>query len=103
LAAGKAVVATDYGGTTDFITPETGYPVDYVLEPVQPGQYVACEGQVWASARQEAAVAALRSIYRDPAAADARALRGFALLRAQNALPVVGAGITRLLRDLGVL
>jgi len=38
LAAGKAVVATDYGGTTDFITPATGYPVDYVLEPVRPGE-----------------------------------------------------------------
>ena len=26
LAAGKAVVATDYAGTTDFITADTGYP-----------------------------------------------------------------------------
>src|SRR5262249_11692434 len=43
LAAGKAVVATNYGGTTDFITPATGYPVDYVLEPVRPGEYVHCE------------------------------------------------------------
>jgi glycosyltransferase involved in cell wall biosynthesis len=103
LAAGKAVVATDYGGTTDFITPETGYPVDYVLEPVRPGEYVHSEGQTWATAQQEAAVAALRAIHDDPAEADARARRGFAVLQAQHALPVVGAEIGRLLRELGAL
>src|SRR5262249_9967749 len=101
--AGKAVVATDYAGTTDFITPETGYPVDYVLEPVRPGEYVHCEGQTWATVRPEAAVAALRSIYDDPAEADARARRGFGLLQAQHALPVVGAEIARLLREVGAM
>jgi glycosyltransferase involved in cell wall biosynthesis len=103
LAAGKAVVATDYGGTTDFISAATGYPVDYVLEPVRPGEYVNCEGQVWATARQEAAVAALRAVHADPAEAEVRTRRGFALLQAQYALPVVGAEIAQLLRGLGVL
>jgi glycosyltransferase involved in cell wall biosynthesis len=100
LAAGKAVVATDYGGTTDFITPATGYPVDYVLEPVRPGEYVKSEGQVWATARQDAAVAALRAIHADPAEADARARRGFALLQSQHGVHVIGAEIARLLREL---
>ena len=103
LAAGKAVVATDYGGTTDFITPATGYPVDYVLEPVRPGEYVESEGQEWASAREDAAVAALRAIHADPAEADARARRGFTLLQAQHSLPVIGSEIARLLRELGVI
>jgi hypothetical protein len=48
-------------------------------------------------------VAALRAIHDDPAEADARARRGFAVLQAQNALPVVGAEIARLLRELGVV
>jgi len=103
LAAGKAVVATNYGGTTDFITPETGYPIDYVLEAVQPGQYVNTDGQVWAAPLQEAAAAALRLIYDDPAQAVARTLRGFALLQSQNSLAAVGTEIARLLGDLGVL
>jgi glycosyltransferase involved in cell wall biosynthesis len=103
LAAGKSVVATDYGGTTDFITPATGYPVEYVLEPVRPGEYFETEGQVWATARQDAAVTALRAIHADPAEADARARRGFALLQKQHALPVAGAEIARLLRALGAL
>ena len=104
LAAGKAVVATNYGGTTDFITPTTGYPIDdYILEAVQPGEYIDTAGQVWATVRQEAAVAVLHSIYQDPAEADARALRGFELLRAQNGLSVIGSEIARLLQNLGVL
>ena len=103
LAAGKAVVATDYGGTTDFITPATGYPVDYVLEPVRAGEYVETEGQVWATAREDAAVAALRAVHADPAEADARARRGFALLQAQHSLPVIGTEIARLLRELKAL
>jgi glycosyltransferase involved in cell wall biosynthesis len=103
LAAGRAVVATNYGGTTDFITPETGYPIDYTLEAVRPGAYVDSDGQVWAAPRQDAAVAALRSIYEDPAEANARAVRGFALLRAQNAAAVIGAKISGLLHDLGAL
>jgi len=103
LAAGKAVVATDYGGTTDFITPTTGYPVAYALEPVRPGEYIESEGQQWATAHEDAAAAALRAIHADPAEADARARRGFALLQERHALPVVGAEIARLLRGLGAL
>ena len=103
LAAGKAVVATDYGGTTDFITPATGYPVACTLEPVRPGEYLDSDGQVWATPLQDAAVAALRAIHQDPNDADARARRGFALLQAQHGLAVVGARIATMLRELGVL
>ncbi len=103
LAAGKAVVATDYGGTTDFISPATGYPVDYTLIAIKPGEYVDTDGQVWAAPRLDAAAAALQAIYQDPSDAYARTVRGFALLHVQNAPVVIGAQIERLLRDAGAL
>ncbi len=103
LAAGKAVVATDYAGTTDFITPETGYPVAYDLVPLKKGDYPGWEGQVWAEPRLDATVAALRSIYEDRSAARAKALRGQALLREQFAPSVVGARVRELLQTLGCL
>jgi len=103
LAAARAVVATDYGGTCDFIAPETGYPVPYVLEPVRPGDYLGVRGQVWARADEEAAIAALQAIYDNPAEADARARRGLALLRQRHAPGIVGAAIASQLQELGLL
>ncbi len=101
LVAGKAVVATDYGGTRDFILESTGYPVDYDLVPVQRGEYIGVEGQQWADARIDSAAAALRSIYDHPDDARTKARAGFAFLQAHHAPAVVGAEIARLLGNLG--
>ena len=103
LAAGKAVVATDYGGTTDFINELTGYPVAYALEPVRHGEYVQTKGQVWATANADAAVEALRKVYDSPGEADARARRGFALLKEQQSLVVVGRRIAQILEEHGLI
>jgi glycosyltransferase involved in cell wall biosynthesis len=103
IIAGKAVVATDYGGTCDFISEKTGYPVDYALVPVRPGEYPAAENQQWADARIDSAAAALQSIYDRPDEARARTLAAFALLQERHAPTVVGAEVGRLLRDLGAL
>jgi glycosyltransferase involved in cell wall biosynthesis len=103
LASGKAVIATDYGGTTDFINESTGYPVDYALVPVQPGEYVKVEGQMWADPRPDSAVAAMRAIYDDFAEAQRRTKRGFEVLQKQHALDVVGAELASMLRRLGSL
>lgn len=103
LAAGKIVVATDYGGTRDFISAETGFPLPYDLESVRPGDYIFGEGQVWATVRQEAAVAALQAIYDAPSEGFARAARGFNRLRATNSISVVGAEIEKRLGELDTM
>jgi glycosyltransferase involved in cell wall biosynthesis len=103
LAAGKAVVATDYAGTTDFIAPDTGYPIPYKLVPLKKGDYPGWEGQVWAESSLDATVAALRSIYDDPNAARAKGRSGQALLRQLFAPGVVGAQVRELLQSLGCL
>lgn len=103
LAAGKAVIATDYGGTTDFISEQTGYPIAYALEPVRRGEYVQTKGQVWATADAGAAVEALRAIYASPAQAEARASRGFALLEQQHSLAAVGQRIAQILGERGLI
>ena len=81
---------TDYSSTSEFINEQTGYPVAFTLEPVRPGEYVHTEGQVWANPNLDAAVEALRAIYNDPAEADARARRGFALLQERHSTVNVG-------------
>ena len=47
---GKPVIATNWSGNTDFMTPENSCPVDYQLIPVKPGLPHYHAGQVWAEA-----------------------------------------------------
>ena len=67
MAYGVPVVATDYGGTTDLLTPETGFPVDFRLIPVPKDAYPFSEGQVWADADVDHAAWSLSEVFERPA------------------------------------
>ena len=103
LAAAKAVIATDYSGTTDFINQTTGYPIAYKLIPVLKGQYLATTGQVWADADLEDAAAAMRAVYDQPDQARRRAEHGRAHLLAAFSPGVIGAQMRDLLAARGLL
>lgn len=45
---GKPVIATDWSGTTEFITPATGCPVRYTLTAIQQSHGPYVKGQMWA-------------------------------------------------------
>ena len=64
MALGKPVISTDYSGTTDLVTPQTGYPVDFTLVAVQEGQYPFATGQVWAEADIGHAAWQMRQVFR---------------------------------------
>lgn len=100
LAHGKAVIATDWGGGTDFIQEATGYPIAYKLRPLQPGEYIHGEGQHWAEPSLDAAVAAMRRVDSHPDEGYAKALAGYKLLSHQHSHAVVGAEIARALSEL---
>jgi glycosyltransferase involved in cell wall biosynthesis len=44
----KPVIATDWSGSTDLVTPKTGFPVSYELRPLEKGEYIETTGQAWA-------------------------------------------------------
>jgi glycosyltransferase involved in cell wall biosynthesis len=103
LAVGKAVVSTDYSGTTDFISPSTGYPVEYDLISVKEGEYPHWENQVWADPRLESAVAALQEIYEDREGACKKGLKGRELMERLYSPAAVGAQIKNLLHERGLI
>lgn len=66
MKMGKAVIATNYSGNTDFTTPETACMVDYKLIDIKPHEYVHYElGQVWADPYVEHAAEYMQKLYND--------------------------------------
>ena len=63
---GKAVIGTNFSGSTDFLSEQTGFPVSYELRPVQPDEYVWTEGQSWAEPNHQRAVELLKLIFENP-------------------------------------
>ncbi|NJD04972.1 MAG: glycosyltransferase, partial [Methylococcaceae bacterium] len=79
MLLGKPVIATDYSGSTDFVSDKTGFPVPYQARRVKKGEYPFAEGMQWADPDTAAAAQHFRSILAHPEAhtatlADARRL-----------------------------
>jgi FkbM family methyltransferase len=66
MAHGLPVVATDYSGTSEFLTAEAGWPIPYTLVKVGPGNEPYPRDAQWAEPNVAAAAAALREIADDP-------------------------------------
>lgn len=102
LAQGKIVVCTDYGGTTDFMSEDTGFPVAWRQVPVGEGEYVDAHGATWAEPEIEHAAECLKQIYDSPDDARRRALAGVDILRKNHDPKVIGERLAEMLttRDL---
>ncbi|MFM9181168.1 MAG: glycosyltransferase [Phycisphaerales bacterium] len=93
MAHAKAVVSTDHGGTTDFVTCATGFPVACSLVPVRRGEYPAWRGQRWAEPSIDHATELLRSIDVDRASAAERGRLGRAWMEEHHSPAAVGRTI----------
>lgn len=97
---GKPVVATRYSGNADFLTPETGFPVDFRLRPVGEDEYVWVHGQVWAEPDMGSAVDALRTVYRRPELRRQRAAAAAAFIRSHYGAFAVRRAIEARLQEI---
>jgi glycosyltransferase involved in cell wall biosynthesis len=67
MLRGLPVVATNWSGNTDFLTPETGIPIGYDLVPAEDPQGTYDHPRsLWAEPRVEEAAAALRLLRSNP-------------------------------------
>ncbi|MFN5116504.1 MAG: glycosyltransferase [Cyanobacteriota bacterium] len=62
LQLGLDVIATDYGGNTDFCDGPLAHPVRYKLVPIPTQAYPQAQGQVWAEPDLEHAASCLRQV-----------------------------------------
>jgi glycosyltransferase involved in cell wall biosynthesis len=94
MSFGKIVIGTDYSGSTDFLSAETGFPVAYDLRAVKPDEYVFwAADQVWAEPNMDAAIAAFRLAFSDIEARTRRAAAGKAFVGRKYSRAVVGAAV----------
>lgn len=103
MLLGKPVIATGYSGNVDFTLPDNSFLVDYTLVPVEPGQYVFGEGQVWAEADIAHAAQHMRAVVDEPDKAAEIAARGQAHVRQHLSARAIGARMTDHLAGRGLL
>lgn len=77
------VVATDYGGNTDFVRPDTAFPVPYKLVAAKPDIPAYEFVTEWAEPNTSAAASALRQIRDNPDAAASKTSAAAALIARQ--------------------
>jgi len=67
MSMGKPVIATNYGGNTDFMREGNSLPVSYTLVPVKEDAAPYKPGWLWADADLEEAAVYMLKLYNDPA------------------------------------
>jgi glycosyltransferase involved in cell wall biosynthesis len=93
MALGVPVIATDYGGTVDFVTEEVGFPLRYRLVEVDRDHGPYAKGAIWADPSREHLQELLRRVVANPRAAAARGQRARARMREDYSAAAVGRRI----------
>jgi glycosyltransferase involved in cell wall biosynthesis len=74
MAHGKPVIATNWSGNTDFMTPQTSFPVGYELVELTEDVGAYRAGQIWAEPSVDDAARLMRLVYDDRTLGEERGL-----------------------------
>lgn len=100
MALGKPVIATDYGGSTDFVTQETGYPVPFERTKLRPDEYPFAAGQVWASPSSSEAASIMKAVASKNSETIAKAEAARKLASTKYSLEAVGKSVSERITQL---
>lgn len=99
LMRGVPVIATDHGGSTDLLTPATGWPVPFAPGRVPPGCDPYPAGAAWAEPDLDAAAGALREVLAGGPAVDERVAAGRRAADERAARIAAGTDLAAAARD----
>jgi glycosyltransferase involved in cell wall biosynthesis len=91
MALGLPVIATDFGGTADFVTDEVGFPLHYRLIEVDRDHGPYPRGAIWADPSREHLRDLLRGVVSDPGAAAEKGRRARARMTKEYSAAAIGA------------
>lgn len=100
MALGKPIIATDYSATTELVSRETGWPVDFAMVPVKPDEYVFSEGQIWAQPDEKHAASQMRQVVNNRDEAHRRANNARAFLEAEYGVAACSRRMTNRIAQL---
>jgi glycosyltransferase involved in cell wall biosynthesis len=100
---GKPVIVTAYSGNMDFTRSGASLLVDYKLIPVQPGEYVFEESQVWAEVDEEDAARKMRKVFKDGPETRELAKMGQHVIRTEFSYGEVSRNMNTRLQALGLI
>jgi glycosyltransferase involved in cell wall biosynthesis len=90
MALGLPVIATDYGGTADFVTDEVGFPLRYRLIEVDRDYGPYPKGAIWADPSREHLRDLLRGVVAEPGAAAEKGRRARARMLKEYSAAAIG-------------
>jgi glycosyltransferase involved in cell wall biosynthesis len=93
MALGVPVIATDYGGTVDFVTEEVGFPLRCRLIELDQDYGAYPKGAIWSDPSREHLLELLRSIVANPSVAAAKAQKARARMLNDYGAAAVGRRI----------
>ena len=93
MALGVPVIATDYGGTADFVTEEIGFPLRYRLVEVDRDHGPYAKGAIWPDPSREHLQELLRSVVANPARGGGKRARARARMLEGYSAAAVGRRI----------
>lgn len=102
MALEKPVIATDYGGTADFVNSSTAYPLDYQLTEVRQQEGPYSYGLVWAEPSVMKLRTLMRAVTRDPAQARVQGANARAWIDREFSAAAVGRKIAARLGGIGL-
>jgi glycosyltransferase involved in cell wall biosynthesis len=93
MSLGVPVIATDYGGTVDFVTEEVGFPLRYRLVEVDRDLGPYAKGAIWSEPSREHLRELLRIVVANPRAAAAKGQQARARMLERYSAAAVGLRI----------